>query len=105
MNVQTSTSNARSPFRRKTVSPFDPTDFGASLVTRIDRLARSMRDLQIIVATDRARHFTVFAGEVMAEVLGHFPWDFERMLDSVIAFERSIGLRERRSNVAELCSF
>ena len=31
MNVQTSISNARSPFRRKTVSPFDPTDFGASL--------------------------------------------------------------------------
>ena len=30
LNVQTSTSNARSPFRRKTVSPFDPTDFGAS---------------------------------------------------------------------------
>ena len=32
MNVQTSTSNARSPFRRKTVSPFDPTDFGASFL-------------------------------------------------------------------------
>ena len=30
MNVQTSTSNARSPFRRKMVSPFDPTDLGAS---------------------------------------------------------------------------
>ena len=30
LNLQTSTSNARSPFRRKTASPFDPTDFGAS---------------------------------------------------------------------------
>ena len=30
LNVQTSTSNARSPFTRKTGSPFDPTDFGAS---------------------------------------------------------------------------
>ena len=31
LNVQTSTSNARSPFRRRTVSPFDPTDFGTPL--------------------------------------------------------------------------
>ena len=29
LNIQTSTSNARSPFRRKMVSPFDPTDLGA----------------------------------------------------------------------------
>ena len=30
MNIQTLTSNVRSPVRRKTVSPFDPTDLGAS---------------------------------------------------------------------------
>ena len=45
---------------------------------------------------ERARLFTVFAGEVMAEVLGHFPWEFERMLDSVIAFERSIRMPEKK---------
>ena len=48
------------------------------------------------IGTERARVFTVFAGEVMAEVLGHFPWDFERMLDSVITFEVSIGMPERK---------
>ena len=48
------------------------------------------------IGPDRARDLTVFTGEVMAEVLGHFPWDFERMLDSVIAFERSIGLPEKK---------
>ena len=32
----------------------------------------------------------------MAEVLGRFHWDFERMLDSVIAFERSIGMPEKK---------
>ena len=32
----------------------------------------------------------------MAEVLGHFPWEFERMLDSVIAFERSIRMPEKK---------
>ena len=44
------------------------------------------------IEAEHARLFTVFAGEVMTEVLGHFPWEFERMLDSVIAFERSIGM-------------
>ena len=47
------------------------------------------------IGPHRARLLTVFAGEVMAEVLGHFPWDFERMLESVIAFERSIGMPEK----------
>ena len=35
LNVQTSTSHARSPFRRKTVSLFGPTDFGASRKGRL----------------------------------------------------------------------
>ena len=48
------------------------------------------------VDAEQARLFKVFAGEVMAEVLGHFPWEFERMLDSLIAFERSIGIPEKR---------
>ena len=38
LNVQTSTPDARSPFRRKTVSPFDPTDFGASLTSGLNAL-------------------------------------------------------------------
>jgi AbiV family abortive infection protein len=42
----------------------------------------------------RARDLTVLAGEVMAEVLGHFPWEFERMMEQVIAFERLIGVPE-----------
>jgi len=34
LDVQTSTSNARSPVRRMTVWPFDPTDLGASVPPR-----------------------------------------------------------------------
>ena len=48
------------------------------------------------IGPDCARLLTVFVGEVMAEVLGHFPWEFERMLDNVIAFERSIGMPEKK---------
>ena len=48
------------------------------------------------IGAEQARHLAVFAGEVMAEVLGHFSWEFERMLDSVIAFERSIGMPEKK---------
>ena len=47
MNVQTSTSNARSPFRRKMVSPFDPTD----LRVRLEPAHRHVLD----VALTRAR--------------------------------------------------
>jgi AbiV family abortive infection protein len=43
-----------------------------------------------------ARVLTVLAGELMAEVLGHFPWEFERLLGNVIAFERSIGMPEKK---------
>jgi AbiV family abortive infection protein len=45
---------------------------------------------------DRARTLVVFAGELMAEVLGRFPWEFERMLENVIAFEREIGFPEKK---------
>ena len=43
-----------------------------------------------------ARVLTVLAGELMAEVLGHFPWEFERMHDTVVAFERAIGMPEKK---------
>jgi hypothetical protein len=36
------------------------------------------------------------AGELMAEVLGYFPWEFERMFENVIAFERAIGMPEKK---------
>jgi hypothetical protein len=32
----------------------------------------------------------------MAEVLGYFPWEFERMFENVIAFERAIGMPEKK---------
>jgi AbiV family abortive infection protein len=47
-----------------------------------------------LIDAERGRVLTVLAGELMAEVLGHFPWEFERMLDNVIAFERAIGMPE-----------
>lgn len=48
------------------------------------------------ISKERAQTLVVLAGELMVEVLGYFPWEFERMLDAVIAFERSIGLPERK---------
>lgn len=32
----------------------------------------------------------------MAEVLGHFPWEFERMMENVVAYERRLGLLENK---------
>ena len=68
---------------------------------RQDCLYIAIRDGRAIsprerIDAERARLFTVFADEVMAEVLGHFSWEFERMLDSVILFERSIGMPEKK---------
>ena len=45
----------------------------------------------------RQSFYTILAGELWADVLGHFPWDFERMLDKVIAFENSIGVEGNRN--------
>ncbi|TIP24726.1 MAG: AbiV family abortive infection protein [Mesorhizobium sp.] len=44
----------------------------------------------------RAQQLTVLAGELMAEILGHFPWEFERMMENVVAYERQIGLPEKK---------
>jgi len=48
------------------------------------------------ISEERARTLVVLAGELMAEVLGHFPWEFERMIENVIAFEREIGMPEEK---------
>ncbi|MGP8259035.1 MAG: AbiV family abortive infection protein [Acidobacteriaceae bacterium] len=48
------------------------------------------------VGAERAQMLVVLAGELMAEVLGHFPWEFDRMLENVITFEREIGLPEKK---------
>jgi AbiV family abortive infection protein len=44
------------------------------------------------IGVGMAKVFIVLAGELMAELLGHFPWEFERMLQDVIDFEVEIGL-------------
>lgn len=49
-----------------------------------------------VIDAECARVLTVLAGELMAEVLGHFPWEFERMIENVIAFERGIGMPEKK---------
>jgi AbiV family abortive infection protein len=43
---------------------------------------------------ERARVLVVLAGELMAEVLGHFPWEFQRMLGAVMEFETEIGFSD-----------
>ena len=49
-----------------------------------------------VVSKERASELTVLAGELMAEVLGYFPWEFDRMLDSVVRFEMALGMPEAK---------
>ena len=49
-----------------------------------------------VVSKERARELTVLAGELMAEVLGYFPWEFDQMLDSVVRFEVALGMPEAK---------
>ena len=47
-----------------------------------------------VVSAERGRELTILAGELMAEELGYFPWEFDRMLDSVVRFEIDLGMPE-----------
>ena len=44
------------------------------------------------ITREDARYYCVLAGELWAEVLGHFPWDFKLMQQKVIEFELASGL-------------
>lgn len=44
------------------------------------------------IAQEDACFYCVLAGEIWAEVLGHFPWDFKFMQQKVIEFELAAGL-------------
>ena len=46
------------------------------------------------VDQDTARLFVTLSGELWTEILGHFPWDFHRMLEKVKEVELAIGLPE-----------
>ncbi len=48
------------------------------------------------ISQERARDLTILPGELMPEILGHFPSEFERMMESVVEFERAIGLSEEK---------
>ncbi|OBP74352.1 hypothetical protein BAE39_18595 [Mesorhizobium loti] len=48
------------------------------------------------IGEPRARELTILAGELMAEILGHFPWEFERMMLNIVAYERQLGLPENK---------
>lgn len=51
------------------------------------------------VNREDARNLSVFAGEVMADVLGNFPWEWERMSFDVAEFERTVGLAAAEQGV------
>ena len=53
---------------------------------------------EAVVSEERARELTVLAGELMAEVLGFFPWEFDRMLESVVHFEVALGMPDATVN-------
>lgn len=46
------------------------------------------------VDQDTARLFVTLSGELWMEILGHFPWDFDRMFKKVQEVELAIGLPE-----------
>jgi AbiV family abortive infection protein len=47
---------------------------------------------EIIGAPD-AKFFAILAGELWADTLGHFPWEFFRMIEKVTAFEVELGYK------------
>nr|WP_232366046.1 AbiV family abortive infection protein [Methylocystis silviterrae] len=47
-----------------------------------------------VIDREAAKFYVVLAGELWAEILGHFPWEFERMIEKVTAFEIEIGFSE-----------
>ncbi len=86
---------------RRIMALLQDADSGNIEAFRQSCLYVDMVDGRIVLPEDRvseadAKFYTIVAGELWADVLGHFPWDFERMLDKVIAFENSIGVEGRR---------
>ncbi len=49
-----------------------------------------------VVDVDLARTLCILAGELMAETLGFFPWEFERMIEEVSKFEIAVGIPEEK---------
>jgi hypothetical protein len=49
-----------------------------------------------VVDEDLARTLCILAGELMAETLGFFPWEFERMIEEVSKFEIAVGIPEEK---------
>ena len=47
-----------------------------------------------LVDSETAQFYAVVAGELWAEVLGHVPWEFERMNKKVTDFEIEVGMPE-----------
>jgi AbiV family abortive infection protein len=52
-----------------------------------------------IIDEERAKTMVVLSGELIAEVLGFFPWEFERMIKNVEAFEIEIGILEEKGEI------
>jgi len=48
------------------------------------------------VDVDMSRTLCILAGELMAETLGFFPWEFERMISEVSKFEIAVGVPEAK---------
>ena len=79
----------------------DEAENGVLEKTRQSCLYVDIRSAGPVLPTDtvgagRARELTVLAGELMAEVLGRFPWEFDRMLNNVVRFEMELGMPEAR---------
>ncbi|WP_201404222.1 AbiV family abortive infection protein [Kaistia sp. 32K] len=60
----------------------------------IDRVDDVWRIPTEAVGKTEARLYSVLAGELIAEVLGHFPWEFRRLVAAAASYEISIGYPE-----------
>jgi AbiV family abortive infection protein len=60
----------------------------------IDMVDGAVRLPEDQISEGTARFFTVLSGELWAEILGHFPWDFKRMITRVIEYELELGFRK-----------
>jgi AbiV family abortive infection protein len=60
----------------------------------IDVVDRFVVTPEEVIDSETARFFAILAGELWAETLGRFPWDFQKMIDKVTAFEIAVGIKK-----------
>jgi AbiV family abortive infection protein len=58
----------------------------------IDMVDNKVVTPEEVVDPGKSKFLSVLAGELWAETLGHFPWEFQRMIGRVTAYEIELGI-------------